>query len=193
MSEDRLEKDMENAVRDFDRLVSCLEGIIDPETRAELAQTIISHIEWIQEWIQDKYPDLIDSNFLYNKGDCYIELGQHEAARDVLQQAQKLDPNDPTILSDLGHAYLELGQHADAKGAFKRACALDKSVPHPHLGLARVMDATGGNKGTIKRHLKAAYDRATCENASGKTLMSLWAELLRIFSKGRKSPLYFWI
>ncbi len=36
------------------------------------------------------------------------------------------------------------------------------------------------DKGTIKKYLKAAYDRATCENASGKTLMSLWAELNKI-------------
>ena len=42
MLEDRLDENMENAVRDFDRLVSYLEEIIDPETRAQLARMIIS-------------------------------------------------------------------------------------------------------------------------------------------------------
>ena len=130
MSEDRLEKDMENAVRDFDRLVSCLEEIIDPETRAQLARTII----FVVQRIEEEYPDLIDSNFLYNKGDCYIELGQHEAARDVLQQAQKLDPDDPTILNNLGLGYIELGQHEAARDVYQQAQKLDpllKQGSHP--------------------------------------------------------------
>lgn len=143
--------------------------------------------------IEEEYPALIDSDLLHHKGGCYIVLGQYETALDVLKRADELEPDDPIILGNLGHAYVELGQYNDARRVFGKILVSDEDLSYSYLGLVRIVAATGEENNKIV-YLKEAHDRATRENVSGNTLMSLWAELNKISASpdAAQKTLWWW-
>ncbi|HID06933.1 MAG TPA: tetratricopeptide repeat protein, partial [Armatimonadetes bacterium] len=50
----------------------------------------------------------------------YEESGFPRRARDYLQKALKIDPDNPEVLLRLGRVELELGNHASAEDFFER-------------------------------------------------------------------------
>jgi Flp pilus assembly protein TadD len=74
-----------------------------------------------------------------------------EAARDLLQQAAKLEPNEPEIEYDLGRVALRLEQPQEALKHLERALTLSPQHPGALHELARALRAAGNT---------AAADRA---------------------------------
>jgi Flp pilus assembly protein TadD len=55
---------------------------------------------------------------------AYYHKGTYASARDLLQEATKQSPNDPSIAYHLGMVYSKLDDKANAAAAFNRALKL---------------------------------------------------------------------
>jgi TolB-like protein/Tfp pilus assembly protein PilF len=62
---------------------------------------------------------------------------------ELVQQALKLDENDPTVHHALGHVYRQKGEHEKAITAYKRAITLNPNFSQAYARLAIIMNETG--------------------------------------------------
>ena len=75
---------------------------------------------------------------LYRMGLVKHRLGQIPSAISVFRQAEKLDPNDPTIPNNLGSLFFQKNKIAQAEKAFQRALELNPDYPEAYENLGRV-------------------------------------------------------
>jgi Flp pilus assembly protein TadD len=72
-------------------------------------------------------PDNPDWHILSIQGTALDRLGRHEEARRYYENALKIRPDEPSVLSNLGMSYLLSKQLADAENALRRAHEGDRS------------------------------------------------------------------
>ncbi len=92
--------------------------------------------------------------YLARGNKLYLE-GKYTQARDQLAQADKLDPNNPEILSLLGTTELQLKDYQAAKEAFTKTVALAPNYPRGKLYLG-VTNYFLGNYKEAERLIKEA-------------------------------------
>lgn len=75
-----------------------------------------------------------------NLGMIYRQAGRADEAVAELEQAVKLNPQQPVFLNQLGIAYRQQGKFAQAREAYEKAIALDPSYAAPYLNLGILFD-----------------------------------------------------
>ena len=88
-------------------------------------------------------------------GLSYLRLGRIEEAAEQLEQATRLDPKNPFVLSNLALAYQRLGRLDDAERRAREALALDPTLADAHNNLAQILSAKGQGEAAV-----ASYRRA---------------------------------
>lgn len=71
----------------------------------------------------------------YNLGLAYLNLKQHYLALTELNEAQRLNPREPTVLNNLALAQNSAGQRADAIATVKQALTIDPTLLEAHNNL----------------------------------------------------------
>lgn len=97
----------------------------------------------------------------------YSDLKLFDEASRSLQQAIKLNPNEPELLRALASNYLAVGNMAEAEDTYRQACAFKKSEINPHIqvsaraGLGTVYIESGRSLEALKvfRGLKAEFPK----------------------------------
>jgi tetratricopeptide (TPR) repeat protein len=69
--------------------------------------------------------------------------GRTDEAREVLERARSLDPDNADGLVLLGHAYRFSGRFADAEGCYRHALAMDPSTRAAAFGVANCAESAG--------------------------------------------------
>jgi len=75
-----------------------------------------------------------------NLGLIYRQSGKRAESVAELEQAVRLDPQQPVFLNQLGISYRQLGQFTKAREAYEKAIALDPSYPAAYLNLGILFD-----------------------------------------------------
>ncbi|MBV8209723.1 MAG: tetratricopeptide repeat protein [Burkholderiaceae bacterium] len=75
-----------------------------------------------------------------NLGLIYRQSGKRAESVAELEQAVRLDPQQPVFLNQLGISYRQLGQFTKAREAYQKAIALDPSYPAAYLNLGILFD-----------------------------------------------------
>jgi Flp pilus assembly protein TadD len=75
-----------------------------------------------------------------NLGIIYRQAGKPAEAVAELEQAVRLNPEQPVFLNQLGISYRQQGQFAKAREAYEKAIALDPSYPAAYLNLGILFD-----------------------------------------------------
>lgn len=75
-----------------------------------------------------------------NLGIIYRQTGKPAEAVAELEQAVRLNPQQPVFLNQLGISYRQQGQFAMAREAYEKAIALDPSYPAAYLNLGILFD-----------------------------------------------------
>jgi Flp pilus assembly protein TadD len=75
-----------------------------------------------------------------NLGIIYRQEGKGAEAVAELEQAVRLNPQQPVYLNQLGISYRQQGQFAKAREAYEKAIALDPSYPAVYLNLGILFD-----------------------------------------------------
>jgi Flp pilus assembly protein TadD len=105
-----------------------------------------------------------------NLGIIYRQAGRPAEAVAELEQAVKLNPQQPVFLNQLGIAYRQQGQFAKAREAYEKAIALDPSYAAPHLNLGILFDLYFWDS---KRALEL-YDRYLALTPGGDDKVVKW-------------------
>jgi len=75
-----------------------------------------------------------------NLGLIYRQSGKSAESVAELEQAVRLDPQQPVFQNQLGISYRQVGQFAKAREAYEKAIALDPSYPAAYLNLGILFD-----------------------------------------------------
>jgi Flp pilus assembly protein TadD len=88
-------------------------------------------------------PDNPDWHILSIQGTALDRLGKNEEARQYYNNALKIKPEEPSVLSNLGMSYLLSKQLANAEDALRRAHAADSSDARIRQNLALAIGLQG--------------------------------------------------
>src|SRR5436305_6678142 len=88
----------------------------------------------------------------------YYERGQFDVALEVLDEAQKLEPNYPKTYNVYGLVYKMLGETQKAEGNFQRALALAPNDPDVRANWDAFLCATGRTRESIPEFETALRD-----------------------------------
>ena len=88
-------------------------------------------------------PDNPDWHILSIQGTALDRLGKHEEARQYYNNALKIKPEEPSVLSNLGMSYLLSKQLANAEEALRRAYDGDRSNARIRQNLALAVGLQG--------------------------------------------------
>ncbi len=81
----------------------------------------------------------VQSEAIRSRASFEYRIGDLQRSVALLQEAQRLDPENPWVLFDLVHRHAELGQNSDARDAMDRLLAVDPHEPHFQLANARLL------------------------------------------------------
>lgn len=115
-----------------------------------------------------------------NLGVIYRQQGKLAESAGELEQAVKINPNQPVYFNQLGITYRQLGKFDKARDAYERAIALDANYAAPTLNLGILYDLYLGDG---PRALEL-YDRYLALSPSGDAAVTKWVAEL----KNRKQP-----
>ena len=87
-----------------------------------------------------------------------------------LEQAVRLNPQQPVFLNQLGITYRQQGQFEKAREAYEKAIALDPSYPAPYLNLGILFDLYFWNS----KHALEFYDRYLALTPGGDDKVVKW-------------------
>ena len=105
-----------------------------------------------------------------NLGMIYRQEGKAAEAVAELEQAVRLNPQQPVFLNQLGIAYRQQGQFAKARDAYEKAIELDPNYPAPYLNLGILFDLYFWDS---KRALEL-YDRYLALTPGGDDKVVKW-------------------
>ncbi len=81
--------------------------------------------------------------------------GNHEAALEHLQQAERASPDLPGLGCQIGNVYLRRQRLDEAERAFERALAIDPQNPEAHDGIGIVHRHRGRLEDAVRSHMEA--------------------------------------
>jgi Flp pilus assembly protein TadD len=105
-----------------------------------------------------------------NLGMIYRQAGKQAEAVSELEQAVRLNPQQPVFLNQLGITYRQQGQFEKAREAYEKAIALDPSYPAPYLNLGILFDLYFWNS----KHALEFYDRYLALTPGGDDKVVKW-------------------
>jgi len=105
-----------------------------------------------------------------NLGIIYRQEGKQAEAVAELEQAVRLNPQQPVFLNQLGISYRQQGQFAKAREAYEKAIALDPNYPAAYLNLGILFDLYFWDS---KRALEL-YDRYLALTPGGDDKVVKW-------------------
>ena len=105
-----------------------------------------------------------------NLGMIYRQEGKASEAVAELEQAVRLNPQQPVFLNQLGIAYRQQGQFAKAREAYEKAIELDPNYPAAYLNLGILFDLYFWDS---KRALEL-YDRYLALTPGGDDKVVKW-------------------
>lgn len=131
----------------WDLVTSMLDNLHDQNPSnaritVELASNLIHEKDWgravalLKPLVEAEVPHL---RALHLLGRCYLGMGQHEAAVEVLRKAKLFNPDHVDRLLDLGHALMAHDQPEDAKAQFTEALAIEPDSKPAQTGQAQAM------------------------------------------------------
>jgi Flp pilus assembly protein TadD len=108
-----------------------------------------------------------------------MQLGRFAEARDELEKATALRPDNAEAWAILGNVYKETDEPQKGVAALRRAIELLPNQPSPHIALASILIQLGDTAGAAAERKKAAdlsriavsRQRANFALDSGKTLL----------------------
>ena len=106
--------------------------------------------------------------------------GRPQRALEMLQRAQRLEPNDPRIYYQRGELLTELGRHDEAAVAFRNTIELDPNRALPHYKLAEALEALGDREAAVRSYERAEF-RAGANGALQKR--AEWAVMRLTFDE----------
>jgi Flp pilus assembly protein TadD len=105
-----------------------------------------------------------------NLGIIYRQAGKQAEAVTELEQAVRLNPQQPVFLNQLGIAYRQQGQFGKARAAYEKAIALDPGYPAPYLNLGILFDLYFWDS----KHALEFYDRYLALTPGGDDKVVKW-------------------
>ena len=90
--------------------------------------------------VGDETMDPKDFDSLRMMGNAYLRMGKLEDAIEAYQEAIGRNGKYGFAYFDLGRALEKQERFEDAAAAYRKAVQLDKTLPHPHLYLAELLD-----------------------------------------------------
>jgi Flp pilus assembly protein TadD len=117
-----------------------------------------------------------------NLGIIYRQTGKQAEAVAELEQAVRLNPQQPVFLNQLGIAYRQQGQFAKAREAYEKAIELDPSYSAPYLNLGILFDLYFWDS---KRALEL-YDRYLALTPGGDDKVVKWVADIKNRQQGGK-------
>ena len=110
-----------------------------------------------------------------NLGVIYRQAGKLTESADELEQAVKINPNQPIYFNQLGITYRQLGKFDKARDAYEKAIALDANYAAPTLNLGILYDLYLGDG---PRALEL-YSRYLALSPSGDAAVTKWVAELK--------------
>ena len=110
-----------------------------------------------------------------NLGVIYRQAGKLNESAIELEQAVKINPNQPIYLNQLGITYRQLGKFDKARDAYEKAIALDANYAAPTLNLGILYDLYLGDG---PRALEL-YGRYLALSPSGDPAVTTWVADLK--------------
>ena len=110
-----------------------------------------------------------------NLGVIYRQAGKLNESASELEQAVKINPNQPIYFNQLGITYRQLGKFDKARDAYEKAIALDANYPAPTLNLGILYDMYLGDG---PRALEL-YSRYLALSPSGDAAVTKWVAELK--------------
>ena len=92
---------------------------------------------------------------LFQRGQALLESRHHAQAAVVLERADRLEPNQASIVEALGRAYYNSRQHDQARTAFEHLLALEPHSHYGHFGLGEALRKLGERDAAVT-HLRLA-------------------------------------
>lgn len=91
-----------------------------------------------------------------NLGVFYWENGQLDRSLEAYNQALKMNPKSPHILTCIGMVHMDKVNFAEAKSVFEKILEIDPDHSQTHLALGNIMMSQGDANGA-KQHYQRAY------------------------------------
>jgi len=110
-----------------------------------------------------------------NLGVIYRQAGKLNESASELEQAVKINPNQPIYFNQLGVTYRQLGKFDKARDAYEKAIALDANYAAPTLNLGILYDMYLGDGA---RALEL-YSRYLALSPSGDAAVTKWVAELK--------------
>lgn len=92
---------------------------------------------------------------LFQRGEALLADRHHAQAAVVLERADRLEPNQASIVEALGRAYYNSRQHERARAAFERLLELEPHSHYGHFGLGEALRKLGDREAAVT-HLRLA-------------------------------------
>jgi Flp pilus assembly protein TadD len=105
-----------------------------------------------------------------NLGIIYRQTGKQAEAVSELEQAVRLNPQQPVFLNQLGIAYRQQGQFGKAREAYEKAITIDPGYPAPYLNLGILFDLYFWDS----KHALEFYDRYLALTPGGDDKVVKW-------------------
>jgi tetratricopeptide (TPR) repeat protein len=86
---------------------------------------------------REESPD--DVNLILSEANVQYKLGNTAEFKSLLEQATKMDPNNPELQYNLGVIATESGQPAEARAYYEKCIALDPSYINAYINLAALI------------------------------------------------------
>lgn len=92
---------------------------------------------------------------LFQRGQALLEARHHAQAAVVLERADRLEPNQASIVEALGRAYYNSRQHDLARTAFEHLLELEPNSHYAHFGMGEALRKVGEREAAVT-HLRLA-------------------------------------
>lgn len=163
--------DAKKAVADYEKALEL--DPADDQARERLGFVLLTNVRSIAEALQHfevlyaRHPD--KPIIMQGLARCLRDLGQLDAARDLLDRLLKVEPNDAIALAERGRLALELGQYAEAEGFLRRSAALEPYDYQINFVLAQCLSMNGRKAESEK--IKVQLEQIQKDNSRMEVLM----------------------
>jgi tetratricopeptide (TPR) repeat protein len=82
----------------------------------------------------------------YYRGICHKKISNFDKARLDLNEAARLAPKEPCVLTELGEVYQTQGRFTEAQKIFRKAIKLNPDIAEPYYALGNIEYQTKNNK-----------------------------------------------